>query len=309
MQKLNNPHDRFFKDSFSRKDVVRNFIQEYIPPDLTKQIDLNSLEIQKDSFIDNELSASFSDILYKINIADESGFLYFLFEHKSFFDKWTTFQILRYEIKIWELFRKQNPDAEKLPIIIPIIIYHGSKILNDTKFFYSLFVSMENTTQYIPKFDFQLMDLSSIPEYQLRGEILLRVHFLVQKHINDPNLIDKLPEIFDMLSNLSSKNILTEYLEVLLRYLTSTIKKENIIELKQIIDRTFSNTGDNLMTTIAEKWLNDGIEQGIEQGVLKEKINFAKKLLLKGLSDKEILELTDLSMEQLQNLKAGNSKH
>lgn len=228
MQKLNNPHDRFFKDSFSRKDVVKNFIQEYIPPDLTKQIDLNSLEIQKDSFIDNELSASFSDILYKINIADESGFLYLLFEHKSFFDRWTTFQILKYEIKIWELFRKQNPDAEKIPIIIPIIIYHGSKILNETTIFSSLFASITNTIQYIPKFDFQLMDLSSIPENQLRGEILLRVHFLVQKHINNPDLIDELPKIFDLLSKLSSKNILTEYLEVLLRYLTSTLKKEDI---------------------------------------------------------------------------------
>jgi predicted transposase/invertase (TIGR01784 family) len=99
--------------------------------------------------------------------------------------------------------------------------------------------------------------------------------------------------------------------------LTSTIKKENIIELKRIVDKTFSNTGDNLMTTIAEKWLNDGIEQGIEkgieqgikQGALKEKINLAKKLLLKGLSDKEILELTDLTIQQLQDLKTINSTH
>jgi predicted transposase/invertase (TIGR01784 family) len=57
------------------------------------------------------------------------------------------------------------------------------------------------------------------------------------------------------------------------------------------------------MTTIAEKWFNDGIKHGIEQGVLKEKLIFAKKILLKGFSDKEILELTDLSTEQFQELK------
>jgi hypothetical protein len=33
---LTNPHDKFFKESFSRKDVAVSFIQEYLPENLHK---------------------------------------------------------------------------------------------------------------------------------------------------------------------------------------------------------------------------------------------------------------------------------
>lgn len=48
---LSNPHDKFFKESFSHKEVVESFIQEYLPEAIHKQVDLNSLEILKDSYI------------------------------------------------------------------------------------------------------------------------------------------------------------------------------------------------------------------------------------------------------------------
>ncbi|KMQ49468.1 hypothetical protein CHISP_3613 [Chitinispirillum alkaliphilum] len=36
---LSNPHDRFFKESFSRKEIACSFIKEYLPAILSSTID------------------------------------------------------------------------------------------------------------------------------------------------------------------------------------------------------------------------------------------------------------------------------
>ncbi|HEX2955521.1 MAG TPA: Rpn family recombination-promoting nuclease/putative transposase [Chitinispirillaceae bacterium] len=56
---LINPHDKFFKESFSHKDTAESFIKEYLPESISKQIDFKTLEIVKDSFIDKELSEKY----------------------------------------------------------------------------------------------------------------------------------------------------------------------------------------------------------------------------------------------------------
>jgi predicted transposase/invertase (TIGR01784 family) len=79
---LSNPHDRFFKDLFSRQETARDFLQSYLPPDLLQHLDLASLDIHKDSFVDPELQEHFSDILYKVALpAGREAFVYVLFEH------------------------------------------------------------------------------------------------------------------------------------------------------------------------------------------------------------------------------------
>ena len=116
---LNNPHDKFFKESFSRKEIAQSFIQEYLPETLRNQINFKTLEILKDSYIDKELTEHFSDILYKVKISGKNAYIYLLFEHKSYSDIWFNFQLLRNMIKIWEGYFKQNKRVKKLPVIIP----------------------------------------------------------------------------------------------------------------------------------------------------------------------------------------------
>ncbi|SFS69130.1 Putative transposase, YhgA-like, partial [Halolactibacillus miurensis] len=43
----------------------------YLPAHIVEQIDVNTLEPQKDSFITQDLKEVFSDLLFKVNIHDE----------------------------------------------------------------------------------------------------------------------------------------------------------------------------------------------------------------------------------------------
>ncbi|HLC16277.1 MAG TPA: Rpn family recombination-promoting nuclease/putative transposase [Thermodesulfovibrionia bacterium] len=63
MPKLENPHDKFFKEVFSRHEAARDFLVHYLPKEIAELIDLEFLEISKDSFVDEELQEHFCDIL------------------------------------------------------------------------------------------------------------------------------------------------------------------------------------------------------------------------------------------------------
>ncbi len=125
MPKITNPHDSFFQGMFSRREVAANFFSTYLPEPILQQIDLDTLVISKDSFVDEELRHHYSDLLYTVKHRQKDLHLYLLFEHKSSPDHWIALQLLRYMVRIWEQSRKQQPKAKKLPIIIPLVLYHG----------------------------------------------------------------------------------------------------------------------------------------------------------------------------------------
>ena len=64
MTEISNPHDRFFKDVLSRREAARDFVLYYLPADLAALLDVESLVVSKDSFVDKDLREHFSDIIY-----------------------------------------------------------------------------------------------------------------------------------------------------------------------------------------------------------------------------------------------------
>jgi predicted transposase YdaD len=89
-----NPHDKVFKKTYSDRENACSFLTHYLPDKVLKLVDLNTLEISKDSFIEKDLADYYSDILYKVDLTDGSrGFIYVLFEHKSYHDRFVHLQI------------------------------------------------------------------------------------------------------------------------------------------------------------------------------------------------------------------------
>ncbi|MGM0603674.1 MAG: Rpn family recombination-promoting nuclease/putative transposase [Bacillota bacterium] len=123
------PHDKFFKEMFSKKEVAESFIKSYLPQELLEIMDSSHLEISKDSFVDKKLKEYFSDIIYTIKINNDSAYIYCLFEHKSYPERKVALQLLKYMTEIWDQHLKQN-NSEKLPLIIPLLIYHGDRRYN-----------------------------------------------------------------------------------------------------------------------------------------------------------------------------------
>jgi len=96
--------------------IAKDFLNNYLPENIIKVIDVDTLEPQKDSFINEELQEGFSDLLFKASINKREGYIYFLFEHKSYSSKDIALQLLRYMVEIWETKIKKEK-SDKLPVI------------------------------------------------------------------------------------------------------------------------------------------------------------------------------------------------
>ncbi len=94
------PHDRFFRQNWSRIPVAQEFLRHYLPADVVALLDLSTLEPTGDTFVDPDLSMHFSDMLYRVKLADATAALiYVLLEHKRNPERWTAFQLLRYLVR------------------------------------------------------------------------------------------------------------------------------------------------------------------------------------------------------------------
>ncbi|WP_207191837.1 Rpn family recombination-promoting nuclease/putative transposase [Halochromatium roseum] len=49
MDEINNPHDVYFRESFTRREIAQDFLRQHLPAELLEVVDLDSLEISKDS--------------------------------------------------------------------------------------------------------------------------------------------------------------------------------------------------------------------------------------------------------------------
>lgn len=82
-----NSHDRFFKEALTRGETAQDLARHYLPMQVVEQLDLDSMEVVKDSWVDPELQEHFADVLYQLKWRDpgitSSVYLFLLFEHKS----------------------------------------------------------------------------------------------------------------------------------------------------------------------------------------------------------------------------------
>jgi predicted transposase/invertase (TIGR01784 family) len=120
MDEVINPHDKLFRATWSDLATAKSFLQNYLPQEILTLTALDTLEICKDTFVEKDLRDFYFDLLYKVDLSGAAGYIYILFEHKSYQDKLAPLQLLEYMLKIWRLYLKQN-SLERLPIIIPLV--------------------------------------------------------------------------------------------------------------------------------------------------------------------------------------------
>ncbi|MEI2607728.1 MAG: Rpn family recombination-promoting nuclease/putative transposase [Candidatus Promineifilaceae bacterium] len=266
MPDIQNPHDKFFKEAFARPEVVRDFLSRRLPPDVLAQVDLNTLQLQKDSFVDPALQEHFTDLLFQVNIHNHKlGFIYLLFEHKSYPDRWLAFQLLRYMMRIWEQAHRDQPD-ENLPIIIPLVIYQGRVKWTIASDFAFLFAGPESLKRYWPNFTFELTDLSRYNETDIKEELLLRVVLFTMRLINNKKLVPQLPEMFALIMRVMPRQTALEFLDTVLRYMAYASDSVSREDIRQALRKALPDKGDVIMGTLVREWLEEGRAKGLEEG-------------------------------------------
>ncbi|WP_026393478.1 Rpn family recombination-promoting nuclease/putative transposase [Acetobacterium malicum] len=286
-KKAQNPHDKFFKDTFSNPLVARDFIENYLPESILKMVDLSELEIQNGSHVDAELSELFSDMLFRTKINQRDGYLYFLFEHKSYPDRMVALQLLTYMVRIWNRNVNKKLDTH-IPMIIPMVVCHGETKWKISPMFSDLILDFdtfpEEIKQVIPNYRYQLYDLSQFSDEDIKGKAELMIALSVARDIFKKSGEEFLETIFkaaSALAELDEKKTGLQYFETCMRYILTSGPKLTKEQLTIVINQlavTYKE-GSEVTMTLAEVLIEEGIEKGIEEGEIKTLIKMAIKLL------------------------------
>ncbi len=180
---LDNLHDRFFKETFSRRRVVAALIDELLPSDLRQRLRPDTLELSNASFVDEDLGEHWADLVYECEYeAGQTVRVALLLEHKSYRPERPHFQLLRYLMNAWQADLKQKRPPR---LVIPIVIYHGTATWTYAPLSsYFEGIGIDDTLRaYLPEFQYELLDVSRFSDeqiLQLRDGFLALSAFLLK---------------------------------------------------------------------------------------------------------------------------------
>jgi predicted transposase/invertase (TIGR01784 family) len=167
-----NPHDKFFKETFSIRENAIDFLSGTFPPEILKKLDLSTLTQDNSSYIDEELREHFSDIVYTCFCKEKEIRITLLFEHKSYALACPYLQLMKYLLKIWEANSKQ---AQRLIPVIPVILYHGKEAWKVRRFREYFEGIDEVFYRFIPEFEYLLTDISCYSNEEIKDRVFRRV--------------------------------------------------------------------------------------------------------------------------------------
>jgi len=287
MDIVNNPHDKYFKQVMGDKENTRDFLANYLPQDLQELIDLDSLVIQKDSFVEKDLQERFSEIIYRVKINGRDGYLYLLFEHKSYYYKLTALQVLKYVVSLWD--QKVNKEGSStLPPVIPLVIYHGKERWQIKHDLASVIEGIEELPEplkrFIPNYEYLFYDFSPYSAADIRGGVELRIFISILNAIfkNEKEFVTTLTRSMQALEELGRGKKATDYLETMVRYIISAREDMSYVDMRDAVKKVSPKGGEVIMT-IAEKLINEGMEKGMEKGSLQRCKRSAKAKISKKL--------------------------
>ncbi len=265
MDAIASPHDAFFRESFSRREIAIDFLRGQLPPALLAEIDLASLTLSKDTYVASDLRSACSDLVYRVRHRDGSMAIYLLFEHKSCPEHWTLLQILRYIAAEGNSFRKQHPDADHVPPVYPMVIYHGRRAWRVPRNFHQLVKPLPAAlAAFVPQLSYGLVDLSERTDAEIRGQSLTRLVQLALRWIFSDQPVERLRALLRLIEHIRDRGTAVEILESLLRCYVQATQRVDEPTARALLQETF--TGEPIMQTFIDRYIEQGRQEGLQEG-------------------------------------------
>jgi predicted transposase/invertase (TIGR01784 family) len=292
---LNNPYDIFFKKLMKQRKFYLPFLSQKLPPHITSMIDMRTIRPSNAHFVEDQLRAYYSDCLFQARMkkSERSALIYVLIEHQSSVDKFIAFRIWHYIHAAWKQYLEDNPDADSLPLIVPVLFYQGRPEHNAALNIRELIQAPRDIVDKVFDEKIHFIDLYRIPDNELRARAELSAALLTMKHIKDET--PPLRLVF----------------EEIMRVPDSELRRRLIL----LVVLLFLEAGRDVTIEIINEQVNDvlgpsekevvvtGAEQLRREGHVEGRVETAIESLREGLDIGLISRITGLSPERIQSMK------
>ncbi len=269
----------------------------------TESLDKELQEIQKDIFDKDSSEKIISDKIIKVRLKNnKSKILFIHVEVQSYSSQEKVFgeRMFRYFYRIWDKFKYKQKDVSEI-VAAAIYTYKGERG-KDKRYVYKLPELEEDILVY----NFRTIDVEKINFEEISEDNPLKLVFKMAKRLLEIGPSDE--EIFDTKIKLAEElkrydkvktndqiKALVDFLEYL--FLIGDNKLEKRFEEYK------SKNGGVFKMTIEEIRKIHYKQEGKREGREEEKKQIAKKLLLKGTDIDMVIELTDLTIEEVEAIK------
>ena len=305
--------DALFKSVLEDKIAATEFLDAYLPDNVKNMLDLSTISIEKESYIEEDLKRRFSDIVYSIKHKDnpkEKAFVFCLAEHQSTPDYWIALRLFKYMLLLCERHKNKK---DKLPLVVSLVLYNGKTEYTAPKSFWELF-SNPDMAKSIMSDNYQLIDLQSMSDDEIKSKPHLGMFNFFMKHIYQKNML----ELWQQFLTEFTQSILMDkeqgyiYIKKLLWYTSSKVATEETDELnKLILSHLPDNEGENIMRTIADNYIDEGLEKGMvlgmekgkAEGIAQRNMEIAHRMLEEKTDIKLIASVTGLSNDDILKIQ------
>ena len=219
------------------------------------------------------------------------------------------FRVHKYLVAIMDDHLRKNKNGP-LPIVVPLVLYSGWQRYNYSTDLFDLFGKDRELAQEFLCKPFKLIDLSIIPNEELKDGCMYGIVARILKHAHEKNVIDFLKSILQELKAVE-KDERMRYIYTTLSYIFNAyeISKEAFIEL---VRSELPFVSEEKLMTIAEQYRQegyqkgqlDGIEKSMEKGRIEALKTVAINLFGQGINIEEIAKVTGLSVAEIEQLKS-----
>lgn len=290
------PHDALFKNFVTKPQTAYDLLDIHLPPALRKICDLKTLRLESGSFIENDLRAYYSDVLYSLRMQGQDGYVYALIEHQSSPDKHMAFRLMRYAIAAMQ--NHLDAGHDQLPLVIPMLFYHGMVTPYPYPMSWLQAFSVPTLAGQLYGGNFPLIDVTVIPDNEIMTHKHVAILELLQKHIRQRDL----SELSDQLVMLIASGYTTEdQLKAAINYIIQVGDTADPEAFLRSLANRLPQHEESLMT-IAQKLEQKGETRGEARGEKNATLKIARTMLANGLDRATVMKMTGLSDKELAQI-------
>lgn len=291
---MSGPHDRLVRFTFDHPERAAAELRAALPDFVVSEVDWSSLQPERGSVVDPELRQTETDLLFSARLRGGRAVLFYvLLEHQSSVDPWMALRMLRYVVRQLEHWRQETSAGERLPVIIPLVMYHGpGGAWSAPRRVEELFdVPEEHRARWqmlLPRFEYAVDDLTAEREETLRaraGPPLVRLVLLALAYGRSGQLAQRLPGWSELLQQAGQAPNGKEEVSAVFHYLLlvggEEAKGVTVDMLKSVVG---ARRTEELMSAWFEEHFEQGRQKGLDEGLSKGLVKGKAEAVLQLLS-------------------------
>ena len=289
MKHAQSPHDALVRHLFTDLERAADELRAVLPPALVDRIDWATLALEPGSFVDASLRGRHTDLLFSMRTREGQDLrVHVLFEHQSEPDRWMALRTTEYTVRIWVDFRKRNPKAKHLPVVIPVVFHHGPHGWSAPRALHDLvdplLREIPELAALVPGARFLVDDLTKLSDEGIEARsriVALRVGlWLLRDARRRGRLLESLARWGPVLLELVARPGGLRAFEYQLRYFFQVADDAVHVAFRELVDHTRPESSEALMT-IEEMLINRGIERGVAQGRAEGRAEGERRAILR----------------------------